>query len=103
MATISGWFSSLLRVNPTQTQGLTDLHHHNLRAGSTSACFALKIPERRICAWGDWHGGSAFWRYINVDCQPTETDFRTFGWMTIRASDLHARLAPLFLAPLADE
>jgi len=37
--------------------------------------------------------GGTFWDYIDVDRQPTEVDFRAFGWMTIRATDLHARLA----------
>lgn len=102
-ATISGWFSTLLRDHPELAQGLLDLHHHNLRAGGASACFALEVPERRIRAWGGWRGGSAFWKYIDVDRQPTEADFRTFSWMTIRAGDLHVRLAPLFLPPLADK
>ena len=101
-ATISGWFTSLLQHHPNLAHGLLDLRHHGLRAGGASACFALEVPERRIRAWGDWRGGSAFWRYVDVDRQPTEADFRVFGWMTIRASDLHARLAPLFMPPPAD-
>ena len=101
-ATISGWFSTLLQDHPALAQGLLDLRHHGLRAGGASACFALEVPDRRIRAWGDWRGGSSFWRYVDVDRQPTEADFRTFGWMTIRASDLHACLAPLFLAPAVD-
>jgi hypothetical protein len=102
-ATVSGWFSALLATHPELACGVPDLRHHSLRAGGASACFALEVPERKIRAWGGWAGGSSFWRYIDVDRQPTEVDFRAFGWMTIRASDLHARLAHLFLPGPADD
>ena len=101
-ATVSGWFSSLLETHPELAMDTPDLRHHSLRAGGASACFALEVPEKRIRAWGDWRGGGTFWDYIDVDRQPTEVDFRAFGWMTIRATDLHARLAHLFLPAPAD-
>ena len=72
--------------------------YHDLRAGGATACFALEVPEPHIPAWGGWSArGGAFWKYIGVDRQPTEGDFRVFGWMTLRAQDLHARFAHIFL------
>ena len=98
--TISTWFSALLTTHPELSP--TPHRHHDLRSGGASSCFALEVPEAHIRAWGDWSGsGRSFWRYVNVDRQPTEWDYRIFGWMTIRARDLHARFAALFLPPVA--
>ena len=94
--TISTWFSHLLAAHPDLAP--IPHRHHDLRAGGATACFALEMPESRIRAWGNWADhGRAFWRYIDIDRQPTEWDFRLFGWMTIRATDLHARYAHIFL------
>ena len=94
--TISHWFSQLMRRHPELS--CIPHRHHDLRAGGASACFALDAPEAHIRAWGDWAPqGRAFWRYIDVMRQPTEADFRLFGWMTITARDLHTRLAHIFV------
>ena len=95
--TISAWFSKLMTENPQLSPAIIH-RHHDLRAGGASACFALEVPERNCRAWGNWAAkGAAFWKYIDIDRQPTEFDFRIFGWMTIRARDLHARLASVFM------
>ena len=94
--TISTWFSSLLGAHPDLSPAIQH-RHHDLHAGGATACFALEVPEPHIRAWGGWSArGGAFWRYIDVDRQPTEGDFRVFGWMTLRARDLHARFVPIF-------
>ena len=62
------------------------------------ACFALEVLEPHIRAWGGWSTRrDAFWKYIDLDQQPTKGDFRVFGWMTLRAQDHHARFAHIFL------
>ena len=94
--TVSHWFSQLMRRHPEISR--IPHRHHDLRAGGASACFALDVPEAHIRAWGDWAPqGRAFWRYIEVMRQPTEADFRLFGWMTLTARDLHTRLAHIFV------
>ena len=95
--TISTWFATLLGAHPDLSPAIRH-RHHDLRAGGATACFALEVPEPHIRAWGGWSArGGAFWKYIDVDRQPTEGDFRVFGWMTLRARDLHARFAHIFL------
>ena len=95
--TISTWFATLLGAHPDLSPAMRH-RHHDLRAGGATACFALEVPEPHIRAWGGWAArGGAFWKYIDVDRQPTEGDFRVFGWMTLRARDLHARFAHIFL------
>ena len=41
------------------------------------AWFALDVLEPHIRAWGGWSTrGGAFWKYIDVNQQPTEGEFR---------------------------
>jgi hypothetical protein len=69
--------------------------HHALRRGGATAAHAIGVPLETICFWGGWAFGSeAVYRYVDFAHEATDADFRAFGWMLARASEI----ASAFLA-----
>lgn len=75
---MSTWFCGLLTIRPMLSP--ISHRHHDLRVGRAKAHFVLEALEAHIREWVDWaHHSRAFWRYIDIEYQPTELDSRLFG------------------------
>ena len=94
---VQSWFLEAARH---LTSVGSDYHHHCVRRTGASSAFSILVPEAQVRSWGWWAPGSAaLWKYVDLQRQPTEYDFRLFGWMLVEADSLRHEIRDIFYEP----